>query len=173
MMGAGSASPVVSRTIWSNRPFFSMRLRIAVRPVSRTEQHRQPLLSSSHSSTRASSDCTEMALAVERQREGKVSEEDEVGETAGSRRAREGRRTLDIARVAKLVHDDGDAAAVLLFEDVVEEGALARAEVACDDGHGHLGRRLDQLWAVNRSVSKRSYNTYSRTGGSEAAWGLS
>lgn len=63
MMGAGSARPVVSSTIWSNRPFFSMSARIAFNPVSRTEQHRQPLLSSSHSSTSASSVWTEMALA--------------------------------------------------------------------------------------------------------------
>lgn len=64
MMGAGSASPVVSSTIWSNLPFLSMSDWMAFSPVSRTEQQRQPLFSSSHSSTRASSVETEMALSV-------------------------------------------------------------------------------------------------------------
>lgn len=64
MMGVGSASPVVSRTIWSKRPFFSMRLWIASIPVSRTEQQMQPLSRSSHSSTRESSCATEMDFAA-------------------------------------------------------------------------------------------------------------
>jgi len=99
--------------------------------------------------------------------------EEEVGEGGERGRAREGGRTLDVARVAKLVHDDGDAAAVLLLEDVVEEGALARAEVAGDDGHGHLGRRLDQLRAVARgSVSVLAY-LYSCAGRGGAAGELS
>lgn len=67
MMGAGSASPVVSSTIWSNLPFLSMSDWMALSPVSRTEQQRQPLFNSSHSSTKASSVETEMALSMRRE----------------------------------------------------------------------------------------------------------
>jgi hypothetical protein len=40
--------------------------------------------------------------------------------------------------LAELVLDDGDAAAVLLGEDAVEEGGLARAEEAGEHGHRDL-----------------------------------
>ena len=45
-MGPGSASPVVSRRIQSNLPFFCIKVSIALTPLSFTEQHRQPFLNS-------------------------------------------------------------------------------------------------------------------------------
>lgn len=56
-------------------------------------------------------------------------------------------RTLNIARVPELVHDDGNLPAMLLCQDVVQQGGFARAQIPCDDGQGDFVGLLDQLRA--------------------------
>ncbi len=139
MIGTGSAKPVVSRMIWSNLPFFSIREMMAFSPVSRTVQHRQPLARSSHSSTRASCPATEIDLAETRKR----SRRQLTGLRIGVGRDGLGRSgvglTLDVVGLAELIHDDGDLAAMLGCEDVIEKSTFACTEVTCEDGERHFG----------------------------------
>jgi hypothetical protein len=69
---------------------------------------------------------------------------EQVNDLVRWREKKRGKRTFDVARVAKLVHDDSNLPTVLLLKDVVEQRALSAAEIASHDCHGHLSASLSE-----------------------------